>query len=303
MFLNKLVTVSSFLLNLNNQYCYCDNEIEVQIFHLIDNMLWGELDGSGLQGQFNCPSMGEKSVTYLKCAMHSNDKKKDLLVNIHEKYEKFMNSSQKNNKKIITVSLYNIHTWIMLSPAPHLPSCALNTDLAMVESEESTKRFKYLFSKSFPWYDGNSTTSPFASIQRSYINGLNLSSFLPLKSFTQAIKGAAYVASTCHKGGSSRDNIVTQLQKLFRIDSLGKCKKNNNKNSIVLNSSESPLEHSLLKQKAISHYLFYLAFENTREAGYITEKVMDALIAGVVPVYLGDTEGCKYLYFYLYTYI
>jgi hypothetical protein len=40
-----------------------------------------------------------------------------------------------------------------------------------------------------------------------------------------------------------------------------------------------------------------------REAGYITEKVMDALIAGVVPVYLGDTEGCKYICIYIYIYI
>jgi hypothetical protein len=264
MFLKKLVTVLSFLLSLNNRYCYCDDEIEVQIFHLIDNALWGELDGSALQGQFNCPSIGEKSVTNLKCTMHSSDKKRDHLINIREKYEKFINISQQNDKKVITVSLYNIHTWITLSPFPHYPSCALPTKLTMVESEESTKRFKHLFSKSFPWYDGNSTTSPFASIQRSYISGLNASSFLPLKPFSQAIKGAAYVASTCHKGGSNRDHIVTQIQKSFRIDSLGKCKKNNNKNAIVLKSSVSPLENLLLKQQAISYYLFYLAFENTR---------------------------------------
>ncbi len=35
-----------------------------------------------------------------------------------------------------------------------------------------------------------------------------------------------------------------------------------------------------------NRYLFYFAFENTIEPGYVTEKVFDALNAGVVPVYV-----------------
>eukprot|EP01034_Spumella_vulgaris_P033191 gene33191-40957_t len=50
-----------------------------------------------------------------------------------------------------------------------------------------------------------------------------------------------------------------------------------------------------LKQQALSNYMFYLAFENTNERGYVTEKVFDALIAGVVPVYLGSSVDCKLL--------
>jgi hypothetical protein len=38
-----------------------------------------------------------------------------------------------------------------------------------------------------------------------------------------------------------------------------------------------------------------LAFENTNEPGYVSEKVFDGLIAGVVPIYLGSTEDCKKL--------
>lgn len=80
-----------------------------------------------------------------------------------------------------------------------------------------------------------------------------------------------------------------------------------------------------MKRQAISNYLFYLAFENTLEPGYVTEKVYDALIAGmmtiycvsttfsislplslyplsllsifsgVVPIYLGDSTFCRIL--------
>ena len=35
------------------------------------------------------------------------------------------------------------------------------------------------------------------------------------------------------------------------------------------------------KRKVISKYLFYLAFENTIEPGYVTEKVFDAVFAGM----------------------
>jgi hypothetical protein len=48
-----------------------------------------------------------------------------------------------------------------------------------------------------------------------------------------------------------------------------------------------------MKRQAISRYLFYLAFENSHERGYVTEKVFDALLAGVVPVYLGSALDCK----------
>ena len=38
----------------------------------------------------------------------------------------------------------------------------------------------------------------------------------------------------------------------------------------------------------ISEYKFYLAFENTKSPGYITEKIVNAMLAGVIPVYWGD---------------
>ena len=148
----------------------------------------------------------------------------------------------------------------------------MTTDLTMAESEESTKRFRKLFS-SFSSFDGNSTTSPHSSVQRSYVTSLNITAFLPLKPYAKLIKGGAFVASTCHRGKdtTNREDIVAQIDKHFRVDSLGKCKKTLSRNdTVALKHGKTALESLLLKQSAISNYLFYLAFENTIEPGYVT---------------------------------
>eukprot|EP01033_Poteriospumella_lacustris_P005267 gene5267-3763_t len=55
------------------------------------------------------------------------------------------------------------------------------------------------------------------------------------------------------------------------------------------------MERLRFKREAMAKYKFYLAFENTNERGYVTEKVFDALYAGVVPVYLGSKVDCQAL--------
>lgn len=44
------------------------------------------------------------------------------------------------------------------------------------------------------------------------------------------------------------------------------------------------------KSHTLSRYKFSLCFENAIFPGYLTEKIFDALMAGSVPVYLGDPE-------------
>ena len=45
---------------------------------------------------------------------------------------------------------------------------------------------------------------------------------------------------------------------------------------------------SARKRRALARYPFVLAFENANVSDYVSEKLWDALGAGVVPVYLGD---------------
>jgi Glycosyltransferase family 10 (fucosyltransferase) C-term len=280
----------------------------VRVFHLIDNALWGNVDGSAVQGHFPCSPR-------VDCVVYSSDSRTHLLETLLTKFRnKTLWAAPSSTDATgvrsppprpahmpqpVTVALYNIHTWSTLSRFPHAPDvCRLPTDLTMAESEESFKRFRRLFTSSFPLFDGNSTTSPYASVQRSYVTSLNVSAFLPLKAFRALIRGSAFVASTCHRGKdtTNREQVVAQLDTVFRVDSLGKCKKTRARNdTVTLRHGKTALDTLLMKQRAISNYMFYLAFENTIEPGYVTEKVMDALIAGVVPVYLGSSEDCKKL--------
>eukprot|EP01031_Cornospumella_fuschlensis_P025617 gene25617-30937_t len=194
--------------------------------------------------------------------------------------------------------MYHIHTWGALSKWPHGPNkTALPTDLTLVESEESHTRFGRLFRTSFPHYDGNSTTHPSSTIQRSYFRGWNGTTLLPLRPFDKLIKAGVFIASTCHRGGETkRLQLVRELQSFIRIDSLGKCMTTRqNPEGVVLRKGSTEQETLQLKQETISRYMFYLAFENSFEPGYVTEKVFDALIAGTVPIYLGSTPDCKKL--------
>lgn len=47
------------------------------------------------------------------------------------------------------------------------------------------------------------------------------------------------------------------------------------------------------KTKELGQYKFTIAFENSIHAGYVTEKLMEPLAAGSVPIYLGGLEAPK----------
>jgi hypothetical protein len=54
-----------------------------------------------------------------------------------------------------------------------------------------------------------------------------------------------------------------------------------------------------IKRQAIARFMFNMAFENSIEEGYVTEKPFDALISGLyiyIHIYIS-------IYMYLYTYI
>lgn len=207
-----------------------------------------------------------------------------------------------NGNGTITVAVYNIHSWWEKKREHRPASCELRTNLTMVESEESRIRYNHLFEPSFKYFDGHSTTHPQASVQRIYNEvRINSSEFVDTYyNFSSLIKGASYVASDCHKRDSAnanRDNVVGEIRRAgFRVDGLGRCMRSAaGPEGVTLPKTGDTRYNLLLKRKAISRYLFNLAFENSIESGYVTEKPFDALLSGTVPVYLGDAAHLKSL--------
>jgi hypothetical protein len=104
---------------------------------------------------------------------------------------------------MITLSLYNIHSWWEHTRNVLPASCDLHTNLTIFETEESKIRYQQLFEQSYQHYDGYSSTSPDSNIQRVYNEAyLKNSTFLKLNKYDMMIKGASYVASDCHKHDS-----------------------------------------------------------------------------------------------------
>ena len=202
----------------------------------------------------------------------------------------------------ISVGVYNIHS-LWEKKRDHYPAvCELRTNISIAELEESAVRYGHLFTPSFKNFDAYSTVSPQAHIQRIYRESMmNQSDFVnPIKNFTSLIKGASYVASDCHSRDSAnanRDNVVLSIRaEGFRVDGLGRCLKSPvGPEGVELSKDPASRYNLALKREVISNFAFNLAFENSYEDGYVTEKPFDALLSGSVPIYLGDSVHLKKL--------
>jgi hypothetical protein len=186
----------------------------------------------------------------------------------------------------LSLSLYNLHSLWERARITHPMHCELKTNLTMTETEESKVRYGYLFDQGFQNFDGYSSTSPDSAVQRVYAEAhLQNSSFLPARNFSSLIKGASYVASDCHRHDSAnadRDSVVHRIREAgFRIDGLGRCMHTNTgPEGVSLPKTRDTRYNLYLKRNAIGHFMFNMAFENSLEPGYVTEKPFDALIAG-----------------------
>jgi hypothetical protein len=93
-------------------------------------------------------------------------------------------------------------------------------------------------------------------------------------------KGKFALSIISHCGATSqRENYISHMMDVLgaeRIHKYGRCGDRN-----------MPGKSINMAAKLMSQYKFYLAFENTVEDGYITEKLFFALNVPVVPVYLG----------------
>jgi len=95
---------------------------------------------------------------------------------------------------------------------------------------------------------------------------------------------AAVFISNCH-ASNKRLEFMEELMKYMKVDSYGIC--NNNKNVYEEDSDDSAWN---TKMNTIRKYKFTLAFENSNDRDYVTEKFFQPLEAGSVPVFFGTSN-------------
>lgn len=94
---------------------------------------------------------------------------------------------------------------------------------------------------------------------------------------------AVFVARNC--GGDDRNSLISQLiAHGIQVDSISSCKPGGSHGSWPAGVPSSD------KMGALQKYRVYLALENRKEEGYVTEKVADGLMSGAATVYLGAPD-------------
>ena len=157
----------------------------------------------------------------------------------------------------------------------------VGTDLKILHSLESSQYYRNLRVKPDAYLENQyySTTSLRSEIPVTYFS-FSLEQ-KPAVRYEDAIRGASFIAQNCDSR-NNREAVVKELMNYTRVDSLSSC----------LHNAEPPNGLSLEggqegKKKLMRAYLFHLAFENSNEDDYVTEKLWGTLESGTLPVYLG----------------
>ncbi|XP_010487861.1 PREDICTED: glycoprotein 3-alpha-L-fucosyltransferase A [Camelina sativa] len=121
-------------------------------------------------------------------------------------------------------------------------------------------------------YDIVMTTSLSSDVPVGYFSWAEYDIMAPVQPKTEKALAAAFI-SKC----AARNVRIQALEALMaanvKIDSYGGCHRNR--------------DGRVEKVEALKHYKFSLAFENTNEEDYVTEKFFQSLVAGSVPVVVG----------------
>ena len=107
---------------------------------------------------------------------------------------------------------------------------------------------------------------------------------------------AMFVSNSKAAGASERAKFCEELIKYIPIHSYGKVL-NNRREPDMQDDPRWPAiaQKRARKVKVLSHYKFYLAFENYQVPDYVSEKIYEGLFAGAVPVYRGARDVGRFM--------
>lgn len=99
------------------------------------------------------------------------------------------------------------------------------------------------------------------------------------ESFINKTKFCSFIAS--NPRGSMRNSFFKKLNRIKKVDSAGR----------HFNNFGPPIKDKL---EFLKNYRFNLAFENSQSSGYVTEKLIEPLLMGCIPIYWGAPDVAKY---------
>ncbi|XP_077213681.1 fucosyltransferase 11 [Tasmannia lanceolata] len=116
------------------------------------------------------------------------------------------------------------------------------------------------------------TTSLSSDVPVGYFSWAEYDIMAPIRSKTEDALAAAFISNCGAR--NFRLQALDMLEKLnIKIDSYGGCHRNR--------------DGRVDKVETLKHYKFSLAFENSNEEDYVTEKYFQSLVAGTIPVVVG----------------
>jgi len=109
-------------------------------------------------------------------------------------------------------------------------------------------------------------------------------------------KFCAYMSYVCYE---HREEFFTELSRYKQVDPLGKCmrKRVDNVCKAVSHTRWTYESDLTFYDRAVDKYLpykFVIAFEKTDIPGYITEKIINPILAGAIPIYWGTSDVKKH---------
>jgi hypothetical protein len=163
------------------------------------------------------------------------------------------------------------------------------SDLTITTKSETVGLFVPTFCHTFVQYFGDEIT-PHDLVKTNFdTKSINIDN---------KIKFCLFMYSNCDesfKGVADRHNFFHKLQKATNdaVDSLGSCF-NNEKNKQETEKHLNVGYDFNRNIKIIKPYKFVIAFENERIPGYITEKLINPMLSGSIPIYYGAPDVKKY---------
>lgn len=121
-------------------------------------------------------------------------------------------------------------------------------------------------------YDVVMTTSLSSDVPVGYFSWAEYDIMAPVQPKTESALAAAFI-SNCGARNFRLQALIGLENANIKIDSYGGCHRNR--------------DGKVDKVEALKHYKFSLAFENSNEEDYVTEKFFQSLVAGTVPVVIG----------------